>query len=628
MMNENIEIAIDKIQSLLRSGFHLSCGWSGGKDSSCVLILLLESIKRMKAQGEFVPKCYVSNANTRREMPAIDNYIAGVINSLYTFIAKEDLDVELLEIEPPLSGRFMWTTIGRGKLPRWVGMGRDCATDEKIRPQQRVMKQIERECAGKVISLVGTRTEESSMREKSMSAHKMDNVTIVDIGGARTYAVIADWYLEDVWDLLSGCSSLDGKEPRYFSTFIPHFSELSELYRDANEGVCGVIISNEGNRSGCGSRFGCAWCTQVGDKDKSLESLIAEDSNKYAYMSGLVKFRQFLINIRYDLSRRDFRGRSVSDAGYMKVVADYLNPMTKRELLRYLMTLDALEVERARKAEEDYYSGNIEQTDYNAMLTQPMFEFVSKDDILSVDFCWSMGRDFPNEASPAARDYIDIHELGTRYYIPEIPAKEKVTIPKPRWFDVNEVVENVEGLRGLISSRGVLEEVRIEPSEQLEIEPGAGFSYIEAVRANYFSLKDTCCSEICRAALHYGWIKMRTADLTRYDDIARRNDYLMRLMKQKSRLGMCIYSGDTKLLTVNEFLIENSISDSEHQLLLKAVERKRIVDDEQRDLFGADSILEMMEPSVKKEKRDKDIKTESVLLFQQRQSQLTMFANQ
>ncbi|WP_375147503.1 hypothetical protein, partial [Vibrio parahaemolyticus] len=153
----------------------------------------------------------------------------------------------------------------------------------------------------------------------------------------------------------------------------------------------------------------------------------------------------------------------------MKVVADYLNPMTKRELLRYLMTLDALEVERARKAEEDYYSGNIEQTDYNAMLTQPMFEFVSKDDILSVDFCWSMGRDFPNEASPAARDYIDIHELGTRYYIPEIPAKEKVTIPKPRWFDVNEVVENVEGLRGLISSRGVLEEVRIEPSEQLEI---------------------------------------------------------------------------------------------------------------------------------------------------------------
>ncbi|KOH03739.1 hypothetical protein ACZ98_24210 (plasmid) [Vibrio parahaemolyticus] len=203
-----------------------------------------------------------------------------------------------------------------------------------------------------------------------------------------------------------------------------------------------------------------------------------------------------------------------------------------------------------------------------------------------------------------------------------------MTIPKPRWFDVNEVVENVEGLRGLISSRGVLEEVRIEPSEQLEIEPGAGFSYIEAVRANYFSLKDTCCSEICRAALHYGWIKMRTADLTRYDDIARRNDYLMRLMKQKSRLGMCIYSGDTKLLTVNEFLIENSISDSEHQLLLKAVERKRIVDDEQRDLFGADSILEMMEPSVKKEKRDKDIKTESVLLFQQRQSQLTMFANQ
>ncbi|MCG9670333.1 phosphoadenosine phosphosulfate reductase family protein [Vibrio harveyi] len=627
MMNEQIEVAIEKIQSLLRSGFHLATGWSGGKDSTCVLILMLEAIQRMKANGEHIPKCYVSNANTRREMPAMDNYLAGVMGGLQMYIAKQSLNVELLEITPSLSGRFLWTTIGRGKLPRWVGMGRDCAVDEKIRPQQRAMKQVERECNGKVISLLGTRFSESKVRESSMKSHQMDQVTIVEIDGARTFSVIADWELDDVWDLLTGCSSYDGRVPRYFPSFIPHFSELSDLYKDANDGVCGVIIGDSGNRGGCGSRFGCAWCVQVGDRDKSLESLISEDSNKYGYMSGLVKFRQFLINIRYDMSRRDFRGRTVSEAGYMKVVADYLSPSTKRELLRFLMTLDALEVERARKAEEDYYSGRLEQNEYNLMLTEPMFEFVTKDDVLSVDFCWSMGRDFPHEASPAARDYIDIHELGTRYYIPKIPEREKVSIPKPRWFNVNEAITNVEGLNGLIASNGSLQQMQLHSADQLEIEPLAGWSYIEAVRRNYYDLKDTCCSEICRAALHYGWIKMRVADLTRYDEIARRNDYLMKLMKKEVRLGICPYSGDDKLLTVNEFIIENSISDKEHQSLLKEVERKRILEAEQSDLFGADSILDMLDVPQKKVKREKEIKTDSVLLYQQMESQMPMFAH-
>lgn len=93
------------------------------------------------------------------------------------------------------------------------------------------------------------------------------------------------------------------------------------------------------------------------------------------------------------------------------------------------------------------------------------------------------------------------------------------------------------------------------------------------------------------------------------------------------RLGICPYSGDDKLLTVNEFIIENSISDKEHQSLLKEVERKRILEAEQSDLFGADSILDMLDVPQKKVKREKEIKTDSVLLYQQMESQMPMFAH-
>jgi 3'-phosphoadenosine 5'-phosphosulfate sulfotransferase (PAPS reductase)/FAD synthetase len=639
--NEKIENAISKIQSLLRSGISLSVGWSGGKDSTCVLILLVESIRRLLAEGVVVPKCWVTNANTRREMPAMDNYIAGMMLELEVFLAKARprIDIEVVEVTPGVTGRFTWTTIGRGKLPSYPGMGRDCAVDEKIRPQQRMMKSIKREAAysgTEIVQMLGVRADESAVRGSSMRAHSMDELTISEVDGLKTFAVIADWDIDDVWDLIAGCSSFADNAPRYFTTFVKNFSEMTDLYRDANEGVCGVIVGDKGNRnSACGSRFGCFNCVAIGDTDRSLESMIAEDSGKYAYMAGLVKYRKFMNSIRWDMSRRDFRGRSVK-AGYLKITPDYLSPETKRELYRYLVTLDALEIERARAHEEAYYDPRntaVEQDEYNLMLTQPQFQFVSFSDVLCIDFCWSIGRDFINEASPAAKDWIDIHERGIRYHVPELPSAPKSSLPSVRWFDVSEVMEETDGLAGTIDSHGSTHEVRAQPSEMLTVEDGAGYSYLDAVRSNYYHLSEVCPSEISRAAIHYGWIKMRPSDLKRYDEIAKRNDYLVKRMRQEPRLGECPYSGDTKLMTMNEFLVDNSISDTEHQQIVTKCEREELLEKEQADLFGVDTILDEMHKKSELKKsqmvmrRNKVTQTESVVAFQQAASQLPMFTD-
>ncbi len=593
---QKAEDAIKKIQSLLQSGKSLCCSFSGGKDSTCVLILFFEAIRRLVEAGESVPPCYITNSNTRREMPSMNNYLMGVINNITMHIARHKLPVEFIEVEPSLSGRFAWTCLGRGKLPRYEGMSRDCARDEKIAPQQRQLKMIERECGGVVISLLGSRIEESGARSASMAKYSMDEMTIVEVDGQKTFAVIADWWLEDVWELIHGTTQNERGEAKIFPTFCSNFDELIKLYRDANEGTCGVIIGDAGNKAACGSRFGCAWCTVTGDRDKSLESLISEDEGLYGYMSGLIKFRKFMRNIRWDMNRRDWRGRKISKAGYMKVTPDYWSPQTKRELLRYLLTLDALEVERARAFEDKWYAGEVEHTPENYLLTGVMFQFVTYDDILSIDFAWSMGRDWP-EASVAAREWIEIHDMGYRYHIPDVPEAPRVTIPKPRWYDVNPVVEDVVGLKGLVPTNygAAFEELRLHEAKELLIEPGMGFSYINEVKSRYYEISGVDVSEVCRAAVHHGWFKMPRKQLERYHQLALRNDYLLRQMRQVKPMKVDEWNGEDKLMSVHEYLVEESISDDEHNQLLSEYERAELENDEQIDIFGIDSKLEAIE---------------------------------
>ncbi|MDF9399150.1 hypothetical protein [Vibrio sp. 1180_3] len=288
-----------------------------------MVILMLEALKRLVEAGiPNIPSCYIMNSNTRREMPMIDNYLAGALIDIQVFIAINKLPVEVIQVEPSVSGRWTWTCLGRGKLPRFPGQSNDCSVDEKIIPMQRKVRDLERETGNQIVSLVGSRYEESQARKESMHKYQMSELAIVDIDGRKTYSIIADWYLDDVWELITGCSGTETSPPKLFRTFRNDFDELVGLYRDANDGQCAVLIDGSSKKA-CGSRFGCAWCTVSGDRDKSLESMVKEDEEKYGFMNPLLKFREFLISIRFDMSRRDFRGRNISPAKHMKVVPDY-----------------------------------------------------------------------------------------------------------------------------------------------------------------------------------------------------------------------------------------------------------------------------------------------------------------
>lgn len=47
-------------------------------------------------------------------------------------------------------------------------------------------------------------------------------------------------------------------------------------------------------------------------------------------------------------------------------------------------------------------------------------------------------------------------------------------------------------------------------------------------------------------------------------------------------------------MTVSDFLIENSISDEEHNQLLEAQKRSELEEEYEHDLFGVDSVIDVM----------------------------------
>lgn len=148
--------------------------------------------------------------------------------------------------------------------------------------------------------------------------------------------------------------------------------------------------------------------------DKSMDQMIQEPTN--AYMRPLARFRTFMANTFYDLSRRTWIGRSIDANGNIKFAPDGYSPAMMQELLRYALTIQIEEEESAER-----------------LGISPRFDIVSLEALISIDAMWSLqGFALPYSAMKIYRDI----QRGARYPVPEVPLFPKVEIPKPRYIHV------------------------------------------------------------------------------------------------------------------------------------------------------------------------------------------------
>ncbi|MBR8270514.1 phosphoadenosine phosphosulfate reductase family protein [Burkholderia cenocepacia] len=580
-----MESAIDALVALIRQGFTLSNALSGGKDSTCTAILMLEAVRR--ACAEVSREHFVTSADTTIENPSMHWHLQVMLDEIRDAFVNGGVPVSVHVAKPSLASQFVVATIGRGTLPRTPENGvkngrriRACAADWKVDPQNRLRVTLERSAAAggssEVVTILGNRFGESGSRAAAMAARNENaRKPVRNADGFLTFSPIAEWSTDCVWTMLSLFAE-DSDRPFPSPVSSQSIRRLSDLYRAGNEGACGVVLGEGGARAACGSRFGCAFCCVTGERDRSMESMVKEAGHRH--LEGLNRFRNYLMAVQWDLGRRELVGRKLSDAGYLAVKPDVLSYLERARLLQYVLTLDALEVERAERHEGALAMGEIPDTPENRALCDVQFEMITPAQLVAIDFYLSMHHYAPH-AFPALSVWFDVHRLGRRYHVPVVDPLPKIDIPHHGWFFVGayDVEVPTDGLRDYAAeqwnrylhperpsryarTRSGEQIVYFEESDQFEVDLEAACAFVTCSFDAGWSVKAQQHSgmESARFWLNEGILRLPAGMAGRYQEMAKRGQYFAHLAERHNLTPA----------ELDRFLVDRAISNTEHLTML------------------------------------------------------------
>ncbi len=275
-------------------------GYSGGKDSTTVLQLVIEVLIVLSNEGVANKHVYVISSDTLVENPLVLEKTKRSIDNINQFARRENLPLSAEMIFPKSDNTFFVNLIGRG-YPSPNQSFRWCTDRIKIHPaNDYIFSKINEN--GEVILLLGTREEESVSRKRNMEKRYIagSNLSLhSSIRNAWTYSPIAKLSVNDVWSYLlkNSCPWGDNN------------NELYQMYSTSSQdGECPLVIDNETKeKQSCGnSRFGCWTCTVV-KEDKSLMGFIESGEN---WLKPLLEFRNYLFDIRDDIDKRNLFDRN------------------------------------------------------------------------------------------------------------------------------------------------------------------------------------------------------------------------------------------------------------------------------------------------------------------------------
>ena len=317
-------------------------GYSGGKDSTATLQLVWLSLESLSAK-QLRKTVHIINTDTMVESPVVSRWAANSLEKMKAAAEEQGLPFEVHRLTPKIDNTYWVNLLGRGypfprKRFRW------CTDRLKIRPVNDFIK----ECIakhGEIILVLGTRKAESANRAKTMAYYEKLRVRELlspnpTLANELVFSPLEDWNNNDVWVFL-----MQYKNPWGYDN-----NELLTMYKGATaDGECPMMV--EKNLPSCGkSRFGCWVCTMV-EQDKSMEAMIANDSEK-EWMTPLLEFRNEIGDNENDRDRRDFRRMG----GYLQGYNDRLNhgPYTKEVREQWLRRLLEMQIEIRQNGPEEF----------------------------------------------------------------------------------------------------------------------------------------------------------------------------------------------------------------------------------------------------------------------------------
>ena len=328
---ERIQGLLQKIREVyLSDGRPWVIGYSGGKDSSCVLQLAWYALRDLPEAQRNKP-IYVITSDTLVETPAVVNQLVESLRQIGDTATAEHLPISVHKVIPAIRDTFWVNMIGRG-LPAPYTNFRWCTDRMKIAPTTTFIKSKIAEY-GEVVILLGSRRTESSSRGQVM-ANRRDKGAYLswhnDIANALVFTPIEDWHTNDVWEYLMAVPS----------PWAGRNDAIVTMYRNAQAGECPLVIDKSTPSCG-GGRFGCWTCTVV-QKDRSMEAMI---ENGEDWMQPMLDLRDWLTETQIpenkpmirDHRRRNGRVEYFDAGGDKRIVWGPYKLEFRKEILRRLL---------------------------------------------------------------------------------------------------------------------------------------------------------------------------------------------------------------------------------------------------------------------------------------------------
>lgn len=246
--------------------------FSGGKDSTTVLHLVVEMLMGLQAEGIELKKTYVVSSDTGVEMPVIHDYTLQKLDTIDMFAKRTELNMDVNLLRPSPSDGFWGKLIGLG-YPSPNQTFRWCSDRLKIRPATKFLTSLTKK-NDSILMLLGVRSDESASRAMSINKREENHRGFSkhnDIPNAFIFSPIKHWTNADVWSYLSS-------KPAVWGTH----DDMMRLYdKGSSEADCNIALNP--NSESCGkTRFGCYVCTVV-SKDKSMENMLKNKEDQWMY---------------------------------------------------------------------------------------------------------------------------------------------------------------------------------------------------------------------------------------------------------------------------------------------------------------------------------------------------------
>ncbi len=290
-MNESIELTIQSLQAYGPKYNYWCMAWSGGKDSTTLVTLIIWLIISKKITPP--KKIYIMYADTRLELTPLF-YAAQQI--------MEELNYHGYEVEvvmASMENRFLTYILGRGVPPPNNATFRWCTSRIKIEPMEVALEKLVGDLGEKVLMLTGVRQGESAIRDARIVLSCSKNGSECGQGWYQetlpkalcdTLAPILHWRVCHVWEWLKHWAPL------------PEYGDFStELIADAYGGDEAEELN---------ARTGCMGCPLT-DKDTALDNLLKKQ--KWEYLSPLKRLRPIYRELRKPQNRLRKTGKEISN---------------------------------------------------------------------------------------------------------------------------------------------------------------------------------------------------------------------------------------------------------------------------------------------------------------------------